>query len=180
MIGVWAALFIAFLTVYVYLSVKQSKVIFLMICMQFTQSVMFIGVFLTTTCISLNYIVAMRNYQNYEYHRHKGKVIFIFIVYGGAGIFSTIASIVATVNFLAFYMDTLFHAAKPGKSALGYFIESADMSTLNFASFVFVLVVFNAPYLIYFGMNSLFPPHDCFECFNRLGNKRYSIFQYTQ
>ena len=26
---------------------------------------------------------------------------------------------------------------------------------------------------------SLMTPHDCFACFNRLPNNRYSIFQYT-
>lgn len=34
--------------------------------------------------------------------------------------------------------------------------------------------------MLYFLFLSLTTPHDCFVCFNRLPNKRYSIYQYTQ
>ena len=27
--------------------------------------------------------------------------------------------------------------------------------------------------------NSLYPPHDCFKCFNKDPDRRYSVFQYT-
>jgi hypothetical protein len=35
-------------------------------------------------------------------------------------------------------------------------------------------------YTIYFLTVTFSTPHDCFECFNRLPNKRYSIYQFTQ
>ena len=35
------------------------------------------------------------------------------------------------------------------------------------------------PLIIFLTFNTFEPPHDCFQCFNRLGSVRYSIFQYT-
>lgn len=35
------------------------------------------------------------------------------------------------------------------------------------------------PYMVYFVIITYWEPHDCFNCFNRLSNTRYSIFQYT-
>ena len=37
-----------------------------------------------------------------------------------------------------------------------------------------------SPFILYFAILTFQEPHDCFECFNRLPYKRYSIFQYTK
>ena len=35
------------------------------------------------------------------------------------------------------------------------------------------------PLIFFLAFNTFQMPHDCFECFNRLGSVRYSTFQYT-
>jgi hypothetical protein len=37
-------------------------------------------------------------------------------------------------------------------------------------------IVYNLPCTLYFVFLSMTTPHDCFACFNRLPNKRYSIY----
>jgi len=36
------------------------------------------------------------------------------------------------------------------------------------------------PIVVFLIFNTYETPHDCFECFNRLGSVRYSSFQFTQ
>ena len=50
----------------------------------------------------------------------------------------------------------------------------------DYKNFFFQFVIL-LPYVVYLGHCQMHPPHDCFECFNRLpGNIKYSIYQYTR
>lgn len=43
---------------------------------------------------------------------------------------------------------------------------------------MFTLLTF-LPEILYFSVIMIFEPHDCFICFSRIGQGRYSLFQYT-
>ena len=45
---------------------------------------------------------------------------------------------------------------------------------------IFSSVVELAPYLVFLIVNTVYKPHDCFRCFGKDPERKFSIYQYTQ
>lgn len=139
--------------------------------------IVYVGFAQFSMYMSPSFLRAMRRYQNYEYTRHWKKILSIFLTFTTMGIAGSLAIAVITAGLFATYIDRSFHLATPHKYAMFYFVPDPQTGVLSMSVSQLYLAI---PFALYFAWMSFFAPHDCFECFNRLSTKRYSIFQYMQ
>lgn len=73
-----------------------------------------------------------------------------------------------------------FNLQKDDLNLLTIFKKGADKISFSTVDLAIENFIYFSPIFIYFVNLSCWKPHDCFACFNRLPNKRYSIYQYNQ
>lgn len=102
----------------------------------------------------------------------------VIVFYGGGGLVLLMAVVRLAASFLASFTD-LRTGISPDKVKTPdeYFKLNSNLSSLEL---VFDLILMFSPYAVYFAHQTFVTPHDCFVCFNRLQNRRYSIYQFTQ
>jgi hypothetical protein len=102
----------------------------------------------------------------------------VIVAYGGGGLVLLGAVIWLAAGFLASYTD--LRTGIPSltvKTPDEYFKLRDNLTPL---AIVFDMILLFSPYAVYFAHHTFVTPHDCFVCFNRLQNRRYSIYQFTQ
>ena len=127
--------------------------------------------------LSVHLMIAMRFNQAHEYELHKRRIL-------------TIISL-SLLSFLYFVVVLIAYALILGATLTNrrFGVPQSQAKILavmynidGFAGYAFIFVsqfVYCVPFTVYLAFMTFTRPHDCFQCFNRLPNKRYSIHQYT-
>lgn len=137
-----------------------------------------IGLFpMMASAASILLMVAMKQHQHFEFANHKVRIFF-----------RSFASI-ATITFMVFLLMAMcvFLGLVKSQQRFGFESDFKDYAQ-NFKGikqyFYWVIslqeLFLMYPFVLYFSYLTFFTPHDCYSCFNRLPNKRYSIYQFTQ
>lgn len=123
-------------------------------------------------------MIAMKQHQHFEFKKHRLRIFFKS--------FSSIATI-AFMTFLLMGLCVLCGLIESRQSfklsgdSLNYFMDKLKILKKYFYLTVGMQELsLMYPFVLYFSFLTFFTPHDCFACFNRLPNKRYSIHQFTQ
>lgn len=147
----------------------------LMILFAFTES------FLALIFYTYFYLQAMKWYQNYEYQRHWRRVLTQSLLWIVSLSFMSLVAYLFCFESACLMTSVKFNLVSENNSRCGklryqmlhVYQDNAWLPTIvQFATV--------APVLIFYVFISMNPPHDCYECFNRLPNTRYSIFQLTK
>jgi hypothetical protein len=109
--------------------------------------------------------IAMRQYQRYEFWRHWRRLLISQFVFLGCFL---------AISYL--FVDMCFHFGKALANLKLGLDSSIELAWWNETYVALEEIVYNLPCTLYFVFLSMTTPHDCFACFNRLPNKRYSIY----
>ena len=128
----------------------------------------------------------MRAFQYFEYYRHRKSVLTLSAI-SLYCIWYIVYSLMLYTQFTGCKISEQKYSIEPGSYSKYCFYlqkiyskykQSAD--SLAIWAYLFLEILLILPYFFFFLYLSLFHPHDCYECFNRLPGSRYSIYQYTK
>jgi hypothetical protein len=134
----------------------------------------------------------LRNEHNYEFKQHLKQFLLQSVTF-------LVAIIIEAVLLFLLYWYVLFNFNQPPPTSAAFLGQSQNDScsdnkvkgcnhNLTFlpksAAFWLFMALLNIaellPFFVFLLKNTLYPPHDCFTCFNKDPDRRYSIYQYSK
>lgn len=113
----------------------------------------------------------LRKEHHFEWKTHLGGFLFLAIPF--------LFAVICEAGLLAMLYEFVIYNFNPNGSENHSFSPMDD----KFAEFWLAMTLLNIteiiPFFFFVLKNTLYPPHDCFVCFNKDPERRYSIYQYS-
>jgi hypothetical protein len=113
----------------------------------------------------------LRNEHHYEFRQHLTQFLLLSVSF-------LIALAGEALMMYLLYYYVIYNFNTPG--ANNHHLNKLD----DFSAFWLYMILLNTiellPFFAFLIKSTLYPPHDCFTCFNKDPERRYSIYQYSQ
>ena len=149
--------------------IDASILILLLVLIAYTMFILVFVLFL--------YLIAMRHFQNYEYHKHRKGTTTLATAIIVSMFANFIVKVGMYINLIADHTNEKFKLSEKTYIFFKNFDGKLNKTILD----ILIQVLEQSTYLVFLCYRQISPPHDCFRCFNRLpGEAKYSIYQYTK